>query len=75
MEKIIIFGVSGYSGQLGNIVLPIVVNAKRAYEGAYSVFAEEFRGQITNERLPDSNDGKGLSFSFYDTGKYKVLSV
>ncbi len=70
--KIAIHNIGGYPN-LKSVILPIVVNAEYFYDGCYTVFAEEFRGYCNNERMPDANNGKGLSHSFYHEGSYKVL--
>jgi hypothetical protein len=70
--KIALRNISGYPN-LKSVVLPIVVKARYFYEGCYTVYAEEFRAYLTEERMPCANAGRGLSHSFYDSSKYRVL--
>ena len=70
--KLAIYGIGGYPNLRG-VILPIVVNAQLSYEGCYSVYAEEFRGHTTAEKMPEANQGRGLSHSFYDEDKFKVI--
>jgi hypothetical protein len=70
--RIALRNISGYPN-LKSVVLPIVVKARYFYEGCYTVYAEEFRAYPINEHLTYANDGRGLSYSFYDSSKYKLL--
>jgi len=48
-----------------DVVMPIAVNAKDLGDGYYSVFGEEFRAYIKEERMSGANQGRGLLYSFY----------
>ena len=71
--KIEILRSHGYPSLIG-VKFPIIVEAKFAYEGCYDVYAEEFRAHTDSERMPESNDGRGLSHSFYSEGSFRVVN-
>ena len=71
--KIEILRTHGYQS-LKSVALPITVSAQKAYDGCYEVYAEEFRPYGADEWKPEANDGKGLSFSFYSEGSFRVIN-
>jgi hypothetical protein len=71
--KIEILKKHGYSC-LKFVKLPIIVEAHKAYEGCYEVYGKEFRPYGVNDKMPDSNGGKGLYHSFYSECSFRVIN-
>ena len=71
MTQIIIKCIAG-KPWLKSLELPVTVEAKHAYDDCYDVFAEEFRKFGIEDRMAESNDGKGLLNSFYDARQYEL---
>tara|TARA_R110000850_G_scaffold4741_2_gene20907 strand:+ start:2693 stop:2926 length:234 start_codon:yes stop_codon:yes gene_type:complete len=73
MTKIKILRTHGYSN-LKSVELPITVNAQKAHESCYEVYAEEFRPYGAIEERPEANEGRGLYHSFYSEGSFILVS-
>lgn len=74
--QLVITSIGGYP-KLNNMILPITVNAEYFYKGCYRVYAEEFRHNSKfrcAEWSREMNQGKGLSFSFFDENNYHLLT-
>lgn len=72
MTKIKITCVGG-KPWLKDLVLPVTVEAKHSYDDCHDVFAEEFRKFGIEDDMPETNNGRGLAYSFYDANQYEII--